>query len=436
MKTAPFRRWCLLFGVLLVASLPVGAKEIYEKDVAFALKEMPKACQAVMAAKSIDWAAVEKEFTTEAPKVSNDEAHALLLTRLLARLRDGHAAVVPTEKTKGLKLPEDKAGPPVGGGLTWCRINGKLFVKNAVGAAAKAKIKSGMEVIAVDGQPVAAWLDTRIKELSDRRSFSTDHQAFFFATHAGLGEPAGTRREYELRTPDGRTGKVKVTFNKPGSPLANEGPAFLPDGLTEGDDVQAVVLPSGYGYIHVRRSKSTLPEQMDVALKTVGAAPGVIVDFRGNSGGGFDHEALLGRFLLPGETIRRGKGYQSAGPNPYGGKVVVIVDGSVVSAGETGSGIFKEDGRAYMIGESPTAGMSSSKTTLPLPSGLFGLYVSVASNKGRFNGGKGIEGIGVPPHELVAYDPKDLAAGMDTLIKKAEALLKDFAQAKVPYRPK
>jgi len=31
----------------------------------------------------------------------------------------------------------------------------------------------------------------------------------------------------------------------------------------------------------------------------------------------------------------------------------------VRSAGETGSGIFKEDGRAYMIGESATAGMST-----------------------------------------------------------------------------
>ena len=88
-----------------------------------------------------------------------------------------------------------------------------------------------------------------------------------------------------------------------------------------------------------------------------------------------------------------------------------------------------------MIGESPTAGMSSSKRLIPLPSKLFGLYVSVASNMGRFNDGKGIEGIGVIPHEIVAFDPKDLAAKKDTLIDRAFALLGDFPQKKVPYKP-
>ncbi|MGE5612159.1 MAG: hypothetical protein ACM359_23125, partial [Bacillota bacterium] len=100
------------------------------------------------------------------------------------------------------------------------------------------------------------------------------------------------------------------------------------------------------------------------------------------------------------------------------------------------SGIFKEDGRAYMIGESPTAGTSSSKRTLQLPSGLFTLYFSVASNMKRFNKGQGIEGIGVSPHEIVQYNPKDLAAGIDTLTRRAEELLKNYPQDRVPYTPK
>ncbi|MCA9321216.1 MAG: hypothetical protein KDB53_10805, partial [Planctomycetes bacterium] len=91
--------------------------------------------------------------------------------------------------------------------------------------------------------------------------------------------------------------------------------------------------------------------------------------------------------------------------------------------GETGAGIFKEDGRGRMIGESPTAGMSSSKAEIELPSGLFKLRVSVASNMGRFNDGKGIEGIGVIPDEIVAFDRKDLSQGIDTLIRRAEEIL-------------
>ena len=53
----------------------------------------------------------------------------------------------------------------------------------------------------------------------------------------------------------------------------------------------------------------------------------------------------------------------------------------------------------------------------------------------RSNGGKGIEGIGIPPHEIVRYDPDDLAAGRDTQIRRAEALLAKYPQDQVPYEP-
>ena len=162
----------------------------------------------------------------------------------------------------------------------------------------------------------------------------------------------------------------------------------------------------------------------------------LVLDFRGNSGGDFDHEALFGRFLPAGTTWQGGVRYSSAGAHPYGGPVVVIVDATVRSAGETASGMFSEDGRAYMIGESATAGMASQKTTIELPSKLFALYVSIGSNKGRYNEGKGLEGIGVIPHEIVPFDPDDLDAKVDTLIKKAEALLAKFPQKSVRYDPK
>jgi C-terminal processing protease CtpA/Prc len=113
---------------------------------------------------------------------------------------------------------------------------------------------------------------------------------------------------------------------------------------------------------------------------------------------------------------------------------VVIVDAGVRSAGETLLGSFKEDGRAWMIGESATAGMSSSKKTLDLPSGMFSIYFSVHSNKARFNGGRGVEGIGVPPNEVVPYEAKDLAAGVDTLVRRADEILAKFPADRVRYK--
>lgn len=426
-----------LLGALaaaLFAGAPLAsAQSDYEQDFAFAIAELGKSCGALIELKGIDWKAVERELAPAAQKAASDQEHLVVLTRLLARLRDGHAEVRRTAKTESVKWPDDGRGEKVGCGMFWLRAGKKLYVKSTWNNAAAAGVQPGWEVLSVDGVPAAKWLDERLAEQRDVIGYSTDQQAFYATCHWGLAEPVGSDIEYEFKDEKGSKKKRKVAFTK-GS-TAPWGPALFPPELKGDEDVSYGALKSGFGYIHIRRCERNLPERMDEALAAVGKAKGLILDFRANGGGGFDHEAFLGRFVPQGTTLDFGHPYASAGPEPYGGPIVVIVDAGVRSAGETGAGIFKEDGRAYMIGESPTAGMSSQKTQIALPSGLFVLHVSTGSNKGRFNGGKGIEGIGVIPHELVEYDPKDVAEGVDTLTARAEALLAKFPQAKVPYRP-
>ncbi|MFO0982734.1 MAG: S41 family peptidase [Planctomycetota bacterium] len=347
--------------------------------------------------------------------------------RLLARLRDGHARVNPTSKGERIRLDDGKRD--VSAGMFWCRAGEHVLVKASWGKTAELGIKPGMEVVRVDGKPVAKWLDERISSLADLRSFSSAQHALFAACHFGLADDPGTRRTLELLDAAGK--KFERTLNYASNQPPPVGPAVMPSGVETRGDLDVGKLASGNGYIHLRRSPDDLIAQIDDALERLGAVPGLVLDFRGNSGGGLDHDAFMGRFVPKGEKLAT---YASAGEHPYGGPIVVIVDGTVVSAGETLSGIFKEDGRGYMIGESPTAGMSSHKTTIELPSGLFTLYVSVASNKARFNGGRGIEGIGVIPHEIIAFERADLAAGVDTLIRRADELLAHFPGDQVRYR--
>jgi carboxyl-terminal processing protease len=420
------------FSMVLALAQAATAQSAYEKDLDFALREIPKTCATLIDSKGIDWKKVEKEFANAAKAVKSDQDHWVLLTRLLARLNDGHAEVHTTDKTANLTWPQPEGGAPVSCGMFWCRSGKKILVKTVYGDAAKSGIEAGWELVKVDDVPVQKWLAARVAKLRDTGSFSTDHQAFFTACHWGLAEPPGATVGYEFKDEKGAKRKKNITFNR-GNPVP-WGPAVFPADLKGSDDVRFGVLPNGFGYVHVRRCKGDLPRQMDEALAAVGSAKGLILDFRANGGGGFDHDDLMGRFVPKGKTLAFGKSYASTGPSPYGGPMVVIVDAGCRSAGETGAGIFKEDGRAYMIGETPTAGMSAQKTDLELPSGLFKLYVSTGSNKARFNGGKGIEGIGVVPHEIVEYDAKDLAAGVDTLTARAEALLAKFPHNEVPYR--
>lgn len=425
--------WILVVGSILLVERPLASQSVYEKDMRVATDEIAKSCAALIEQKKIPWQKIAKEFTDASKSTRSDAEHLWQLTRLLARLRDGHAQVRPLDKGRTIGFPPEKDVERTGPGLFLCRIGKKIYVKNAFADAAQAQIRPGSEVIAIDGVPAAKWLEGRMRELADIVSFSTDHQSFFFACHWGLADKIGTRRDFEIVDPTGKKDKRSVTYKK--SSTVPNGPAYPPKDMTGSSDLGWAKLENSFGYIHVRRSPENLPDLLDAALADLGDVKGLVVDFRGNSGGGFDHDAFMGRFVPEGQTIAFGNRYKSAGKRPYGGPIVAIVDATVRSAGETAAGIIKEDGRGYLIGESPTAGMSSQKTTIDLPSGLFALWVSVSSNKARMNGGQGIEGHGIPPHEIVEYDPKDLARESDTLIRRAREILMKFPEKLVPYRP-
>lgn len=425
---------------LLAAPAPL-APQSFEEDVAYALDALEQKCGHFFELKGIDWKAARKEFTKAAKDAESDGDQLVLLARLLARLEDGHAEVRPGAQGGELNWPDDApfSGRRGDSGMAWCRIGRKIYVKSAVGPAQDASVEPGSEVLKVDGLAVDKWLAARQAEARDVFALGADQHVFFWATHLGLSGPEGGRLTMDVKTPDGKKKARTITFDR--RSFRTYGPAAFPEGMQGEQDVTWTRLPSGAGYVHVRRCKDDLPEQMDAALADLADVPGIILDFRGNSGGGFDHEALMGRFVPAGTELAFAKRYASAGTRPYGGPVVVIVDGSIVSAGETAAAIFKEDGRALMIGESATAGMSSGKETIDLPSGKYSLYVSVSSNLGRANGGRGLEGIGAIPHVVIEFDPKDLAASQDTLIRRAGELLAEAAAGKgpwqdVPFRPR
>lgn len=422
-----------------VAVLPAALAQVsYKEDVAAALEVVEKECGALLKSKDISFKKIEKEFLKAAKKVKTDQDLFVLLVKLVARLEDGHAYVKTTELTEGMKWPEDDSRYDPSkewgdSGLAICRIGKAYYVKAVAGPARDAGLLPGSEILKIDGEKPGAWIEAKIAEGRELISWSTDHQAFFWATHWGLSAPQGERLKLEVKQPDGKKKKRTISITK--AKVRMPGPAFWPEGLTAAKDISHCVLPSGNGYLYIRRCKSDLPEQMDEALAALGPVPGLILDFRGNSGGSFDHDALLGRFVPAGEKLSFVKTIHPAGPAQFGGPIVVLVDGTVVSAGETASGMFKEEGRGYMIGESPTAGMSASKKTLDIPSGKFQLYVSVYSNKSRWQDGRGIEGVGVEPHETVEFDPEDLVAGVDSLVLAAEAYLRAGDWKAIPYDP-
>jgi len=423
---------CVLLLLALVrgGEPAVGAGVDYAKDVEVLLDTFEEEAGALLKAKGIDWAKVRKEFPAAAKKSTSDEDHVRLCGRLVARLRDGHAGF---EEVK-VKLPEWSAR--IGGPRVHLVTAGKgVYVRSAFGEAETAGVRVGEEVTAIDGVPARAWLDARVASLRDTMGFGTDGHALYTACHFGLGRPVD--QSVKLTFAGGGSKSIACTGERS---LRSSGYVVPPKGSASvGRQLYAKIeRPRGkgtatFGWIHLDEVPDELPAQLDEILAVLGAIDGVILDMRANSGGGCDHEAVFARFVQQGATWRQ---YKSAGAHPFPGPMVVIVDAGVVSAGETVAGQFKEDGRAYMIGDAPTAGMSSQKKSVSVPSGLFTVRYSFASNKGRFNGGKGIEGLGVPPDEVVPYVPKELSAGVDTQIRRALELLEQgFPKGRVAYKP-
>jgi carboxyl-terminal processing protease len=385
-------------------------------DIEFLLTEFKKQAGRLIEVKGIDWNEVSAWCRTEAEKVQSDEDHLRLCQQLLARLRDGHAKLEGARVT----FPDDSAGRP------WTPapvqlVSGSegVLVMAASDEAAAAGAVMGALVTHIEDKPAHEWLEAKVDEWTDKICYSTRHHALFNAARYGLGGWEGTTVRISVKAPEGeKPVELKRRKGNEAKPFAPE--KQLPALKTLGRQSYGLTA-AGFGYIHLGNTPGDLPQQLDTMLESLGDVPGMILDMRGNSGGGCDHREVFGRFLKKGEFWGS---YEGMGARPFAGPMVVILDAGCASAGETVGGQFGEDQRAYMIGATPTAGMSSQKTRIPAPSGLFTAYISIYSNKGRFNKGRGIEGIGVPPHEIVSWQASDLAAGLDTQIRRAEEILK------------
>lgn len=414
----------------LLPALCCRTQEIvaYAKDIEFLLEEFEKRAGALLKQKKIDWSDIRKEFAATAATVKTDQEQYQLVTRLLSRLQDGHAVILqskikPTDESQGRRFTGPRVHLVVSGG--------NVLVRLAFKDAAAAGLAPGQEVIKIDGTPVREWLDARVKVMQDRGSgFSTSQQALYAACHWGLADWEGTPITFEVKDESGAIKGVRRVRNG-GPNQVPFGPIFPPENLKYVGRQSYGRTAEGFGYIHLRDVPEDLPAQLHKMLQEIGDVPGLILDTRANGGGGCDHEAVFGRFLAKGKPWNQ---HEGASEHPFTGPMVVIVDAGVRSAGETISGMFKEDGRAYMIGDSPTAGASSQKAEITTPSGLFKIRFSVHSNMGRFNNGRGIEGIGVIPHELVPVKAADLFKKQDTLILRAvELLQKGFPKGIVEY---
>jgi C-terminal processing protease CtpA/Prc/HEAT repeat protein len=361
--------------------------------------------------KNIDWKRVGDELLPLAKDVKSDAEFGLLVARMVARLEDSHAQVMPgSAQLPPIEFPRFDPGFA-------CLIDDRdrpvVYYVDKNSPAESGGVKVGMTVLAVDGKPadeaIKAWMD-------QQRTYTGYSSDRYLRYDAAKGFCRKMKQADVVKLEMEDVAGTKRTFELP----ATLGIRYLPrlpvpiEGINDSGSVEAKNLGDGIGYIYVRRIKPDLPQGLDAAVRKLGDIKGLIIDVRGNSGGGFDAHEAVANFVLD----------DSATADPsrprYKGPIALLLDERCISAGEGWASWFVATKRAKTFGTA-TAGASSRKQTYALTNGLFNVVVPVKAYTGSLD--RPIERRGLEPDVPVRCNARDLAAGKDTVLAAAREFL-------------
>ncbi len=255
--------------------------------------------------------------------------------------------------------------------------------------AARAGLKSGDLIVAIDGKPIGDDAD------------STPLR----------GKPGTKVRLKIVRAGVAKPFDVTVTREK-----------------IRVASVRSRMLEPGYGYVRVSTfqadTAADFGRQVDrLKSGSGGKLAGLVIDLRSNPGGLLTAAVQIADDLLEGGKIVSTRGRiavsdaefsATPGDRLNGAPVVVLVDAGSASASEVLAGALRDNGRARVVG-SRTFGKGSVQTVLPLDNGD---SVKLTTARYYTPSGKSIQGVGIAP-EVVLHPEKKPGAkdddgGMDT----------------------
>jgi len=289
---------------------------------------------------------IRREYVEPLPESAFDAA---AVKGIVANL-DPHSAFLDAAEYDEMRAAT--TGSYTGVGIEVSATDGRVVVVTPIegSPAAKAGVRSGDVVLAVNDRPVTA-----------------DH----------LDETIG-----RMRGVPGTS--VRLTIGREGEP---EPIVFaLQRSEVHVHSVRAEPLPGDFGYVRITQFSDSTPDDLVQALSSlVHHAPkntfhplkGLVLDLRGNPGGVLESAVSVADAFLDEGVIVRADGRtpearfeMSATPGDAldGQPLVVLVDGGSASGSEIVAGALRDHGRATLMGER-TFGKGSVQTVIPLRDG-------------------------------------------------------------------
>ena len=324
-------------------------------------------------------------------KVSDRKLMQASVRGLLTDL-DPHSAYL--DKQESEQLDQDSNGAYEGIGVEVMQLPDRsLRVVSPIDdtPAARAGIKAGDIIVAIDGKPIDA-------ENSDSASIS-------------------------LRGPPGSEVKLSVVHDGADAPVV----ITVKRETIHIQSVHARLLESGYGYVRLSTFQVDTATDMtahvaDLAKLNHGPLRGIVLDLRSNPGGLLNAAVEAADAFLDDGVIVSTKGRLSysnatftASPGDVldGAPIVVLVDGGTASASEVLTGALQDQHRAQVVG-SRTFGKGSVQTVLPLDNGD---SIKLTTARYYTPSGKSIQARGIRPDVVLkptAANQKDASASDNT----------------------
>ena len=295
---------------------------------------------------------------------------------------DPHSAFLDPHEFADMRI--STSGEYSGVGIELALDNGTVKVVKPIegGPAARAGVRTGDRVLAVDDVPVNGQ---DLDESIDR-----------------------------LRGKSGSTVRLSISRGAGAVPLL----FTLQRETVQVHSVKSSLLKPGFGYVRITNFSSSTALDLDQALVDLqeksGGLRGLVLDLRNNPGGVLEAgvavaDAFLDEGLIVSADGRtddaRFRMDATAGDLINGAELVVLVNGGSASASEIVAGALRDHGRAALIGHK-TYGKGSVQTVMPLSHGG---AIKLTTSRYFTPSGASIHQTGIEPDVAVAVPAKGQA---------------------------
>ncbi|HSM57715.1 MAG TPA: S41 family peptidase [Candidatus Sulfomarinibacteraceae bacterium] len=354
----------------------------------------------------VDWQAKCDEYEALAAEIEDQEAYWNMMEAFIGELNDDHSRYVrPDRFSAEFRLPSEGGGQPWPGLILFSPAEDeRLLIWHVceVGAAARAGLRRGDLVVAIDGDPAPS---------------NPEREGIYEALYA--------------------EGQDRVTLTVQQGPDAQPRDFDLAYGGASGCDGWQVGVLSQSPYIGYIRVPSFGGDSDSNILTAIGMLEeeqpldGLVVDVRHNPGGNSDRDIAI---FTEGEFGRTGplradatqSVYRIRGPVKWNETtpVAVLTDSASRSAPEYFATAMQQSGRATLVGM-PTAGNTEGITGFNLADGSL---IRLAVMTLQLPDGNTLEDVGVQPDVRVPLGEWGLRQRPDVQVQTAVELLLEAAQ--------